>query len=63
MLISPISDSEGRLRGVIQLFNKTNRGITNSDRDEIESYNVVLGDIFKTASEQYEIDKVKDDTE
>ena len=50
LLISPIVDSEGTLRGVVQMANKLNgEKITNQDIIEVGSLMPALGEIFKTA--------------
>jgi len=59
LLISPIVDSEGNLRGVVQMANKLNgEKITNQDIIEVGSLMPALGEIFKTAQEVREFQNV-----
>ena len=52
VMIGPIRDSEGLLRGVVQLGNKLNgEKITNQDVYEFGSLMPALGEIFKTTEE------------
>jgi len=59
MLIGPIFDRDGNLKGVIQLINKEGDGIiTEQDRIELDSLLPSLGEIIKTADEVREINNV-----
>jgi hypothetical protein len=50
ILITPVRDTNGNLRGVIQLVNKLNSlKITNQDVIEIDALMPALGEVFKTA--------------
>lgn len=52
LLISPIRDSNGTLRAVIQLVNKMNgEKISNKEVEEISALAPSLGEILKTAEE------------
>lgn len=52
LMIGPIRDSEGELRGVVQLGNKLNgEKITKQDVYEFGSLMPALGEIFKTTEE------------
>ena len=52
LMIGPIRDSEGELRGVVQLGNKLNgEKITRQDVYEFGSLMPALGEIFKTTEE------------
>ena len=52
LMIGPIRDSEGELRGVVQLGNKLNgEKITSQDVYEFGSLMPALGEIFKTTEE------------
>ena len=50
MIIGPIIDSKGSLKGIIQLINKNgDEPITESDEREMKSLLPVIAEIIKTA--------------
>ena len=52
MIIGPIFDSKGVLKGIIQLINKVdNDPITESDERELSSLLPIIGEIIKTADQ------------
>ena len=61
MLVGPIYDSDGTLRGVLQLFNKIspeeNNCITKRDVTEVNTILGALGEVIKSADLKYEFEK------
>ena len=52
MIIGPIIDSRGCLKGIIQLINKNgDESITQSDENELKSLLPVIAEIIKTADQ------------
>ena len=52
MIIGPIFDSKGVLKGIIQLINKIdNDPVTESDERELSSLLPIIGEIIKTADQ------------
>ena len=58
MIVGPMIDLEGEIRGVVQLFNKINPEegdiITEQDRAELSSILLGLGEIIRAANQQFE---------
>jgi hypothetical protein len=52
MMVAPVMDCEGQLRGVVQLCNKQHgEKISEQDLSEFDCLMPALGEIFKTAEE------------
>lgn len=61
MIIGPIFDQDGNLRGVLQLFNKIsaeeNNTINQRDITEVNTILECLGEVIKSADQKYEFEK------
>lgn len=66
MMIGPLMDLNGKVRGVIQLFNKISfgfaneadtNGIVKKDMTELNSICLGLGEVIKTADQYYDFEK------
>lgn len=61
MLIGPLIDNTGQVRGVIQMINKDHNGntqINEDDKKEAQSMLNVLGEILRTADEASELSQL-----
>jgi len=64
LIIGPMIDTNGEVRGVVQLFNKLSFGckdetaeIVQRDKDELDCILLALGEVIKTADQFYEFEK------
>ena len=64
MMVGPLLDLNGNVRGVIQLFNKLSfgneddcNGIVQHDKVELDSVCLALGEVIKTADQYYDFEK------
>ena len=62
MMVGPLVDLDGNLKGVVQLFNKLSteeaNQITVQDKEELNCILTSLGEIVKSADQHYEFQKV-----
>ena len=55
MIIGPMVDKDGKVRGVIQLLNKQNSTTFSQDEVELNSLLPALGEVLRTADEGFEL--------
>lgn len=59
LVIGPMVDTTGKVRGVVQLLNKKGKGIPDEDIEELASLLPCLGEIVRTADDCFELEKLQ----